>query len=223
MDAEQGTESKLSDLLSKIEVGLPLQLMPEGHSAKNASYTVYVRGWEEHTYIVTTLPERDAQKLPLRSGLRVTGRLIAGGIAFGFRTRILEMLHRPVTLMLLKFPANIAYRDIRAHKRIPVFLMAEFVINADKGDSLQKTGAGTLLDLAVGGCCLECDEEINIGTRLQLSFALPSGETVEGITAEVMNQRTQAGRNRCGLRFMVERSPEAAHLIEQFFQSSVPD
>ncbi len=222
MDAETANDTGLRNMLSKLEVGLPLRLLPEGYTSSRDSYEVHLRGWEDFSYILTTMPEYDAQKPPLRAGLNVTVRLLAHGIAFGFQTRIIEMMHRPVTLMVLRFPAAAAQKGVRAHKRLEVFIVTELTVNPHDA-AAKRTVSGRMRDIAIGGCCVECDEDIDVGTEVQLSFTLPNGDAVEGIAAEVKNRRTPAGRHQYGMQFIPDSSPESVSTIERFFESYVPD
>jgi len=216
-------DSCLRDLLNGLEVGLPMQILPEGQESEIASHTVHLRGWDDFSYIVTTLPERDSNKPPLRSGLLVTVRLLVHGTAFGFRTRITDLRRRPLELMLLKFPTQVAEKEIRAHKRVQVFIVAELLIHPEGDATAERTASGRMRDLALGGCCVDSDGEINVGTKVQLSFMLPNGERVKGLEAEVKNRRMAAGRHQYGLQFITDSSPENIHKIEQFFESYVAD
>jgi len=223
MVEKENLDAFLQGLLDRLEIGLPLQIMPEKQDSGFPGHTVTVRGWEDLRYIVTTVPERDMQKFPLRAGLVVTGRLLAGGVAFGFHTRIMDILHRPATMMLLQFPTQVAQKEVRAHKRIPVFVVVQLVVKPEREGQPEQTGSGTMRDLAEGGCCIECDQEIEVGAKVQFSFILPNGESVKDIVAEVMNCRRPGGRRFYGTRFIPESSPEGFARITRFFKSDILD
>jgi len=223
MNEKENVDVFLQDLLNGLEVGIPLQLMPEKPDSEASGYTVSVRGWDDSRYIVTTLPGRDPHKFALRPGLVVTARLLAGGAAFGFHTRIMKILHRPVTMMLLQFPTQVAQKEVRAHKRIPVLIITQLVVKPERDGGTEQTGSGTIRDLGEGGCCIECDQGIEVGSKVQFSFVLPNGEPIKDIVAEVMNRRAAGGHNYYGMRFIPESSPESFGRIEQLFKSGVLD
>ncbi len=221
MDTNENVDDCLRDLLNRLEVGLQMQIIPEGRESEAGSHTVQLRGWDDFSYIVATLPKHDSNKLPLRSGQVVTVRLLVHGTAFGFRTRITELRRRPIELMLLKFPTQVAEKEIRAHKRFQVFIVAELTIHPEGDATAKRTASGRMSDLGLGGCCVVGNDEIEVGTKVQISFSLPNGEAVKGIMADVKNRRTLGGQNHYGMQFTTDSSPESLRKIEQFFESDI--
>jgi len=215
-------DSCLQDLLNRLEVGLPMQILPEGQEAETDVHTVHLRGWDDFSYIVATVPKRDSDKRPLRAGLVVTVRLLVQGTAFGFRSRITDLRRRPIELMLLKFPTQVAEKEIRVHKRVQVFIVTQLVVLPDGEGKDERAVSGRMRDLALGGCCVECDDEIDVGTKVRLDFTLPDSEQVKTLEAEVKNRRKLDSQNLHGMQFINDSSPESISKIEQFFESYVP-
>jgi hypothetical protein len=212
------------ELAGALQIGIPVYLAPETIKLEGVTYTVYVRGWEDQKYIVTTPPEEGhIASLELSSGMAVTARMLSEGDAIGFRTRVLRILLQPYVLMLLQFPGTIATRHVRSHRRIPLLLLAQLTVSLDEDSAIHYPVAGLVKDLAMGGCCMECDDDMEVGTRLRISFVLPTGETVDGLPAEVMNRRDPGGHKSYGLKFTGEAGTSSLLHIQEFFLSGILD
>ncbi len=204
------------ELANRLQVGLSMQLVFEVTNAMETSYEVEVRGWEESSYILTTVPDYKPGMVPVRGGLPVTARILAGGIAFGFHTRIIEIQSRPVSVMFLQYPGSVAMKDVRAHRRISVFIMASLTTQVD---DKSVDGTAVIRDLAVGGCCIETRMDLLIGTEMNLRFVLPDGKSVENVVSVVRNQREAIDGYAYGLQFLADKSPAETKKIQDFFVS----
>jgi hypothetical protein len=204
------------ELAEKLQVGMTMQLKPESGSAQDKVYEVQVRGWDELKYILTSVPERIRGTTSLRPGLTVTARLLAEGVAFGFRTLIMDIQSRPASLVIMRYPGTIAMKDVRAHKRIAVFLVVTLTAGTD---GQVESGECVMRDLAVGGCCIETDMELIVDTNVDLAFTLPNGKSLQKMASTVRNCREVGGRYAYGLQFLADESPKEAELIKKFFES----
>jgi hypothetical protein len=65
---------------------------------------------------------------------------------------------------------------------------------------------GTIVDISVKGMLLETAAPIDVGTKLDLSFRLPSEPTDLRVVAQVIRQEPgEAGRARMGVEFLIVR------------------
>lgn len=204
------------ELAERLEVGLKMTLVAEAGGGKRTSYEVEVKGWEDMGFILTSVPERKSGMVPLRGALPVTVRMLAEGVALGFRTRIMDIQSRPVNVMYLQYPGNVAMKDVRAHKRFPVFLIASITIATD--DHVE-TGKGIMRDLAVGGCCIETEMDLPDDEEVTISFTLPNGVSVKDLAAIVRNQRETLEKCAYGMQYVDDDSTEKMKAIRGFFDS----
>jgi len=153
-----------------LEPGTELSLVAEG--LDGALKSTYV-GQKKNRYIVVAPPSRQSgiEKKLLRSG-RIKVKYSSKGNVLEFSSRLIEVTHEPLKLLLLEYPAAVVRLESRSHKRITCFISAKIDIN-------NETKAGVITNISKSGCCCIFEAAANGDNALQsddkitMSFSFP--------------------------------------------------
>jgi len=126
-----------------LEIGIPIQLQLEGVSFPLQSILV---GMEIESYLILKIPAQFANiKHKLVPGTDIIVRYIYQGIVFGFQTKLIEVISRPVKLLFLEYPKIIEHHDLRSQKRAHSIFPTVIKIK-------DKTNNGAIIDISINGC-----------------------------------------------------------------------
>jgi hypothetical protein len=85
---------------------------------------------------------------------------------YGINAMFQEPLERPATLKLVRATHNLVLHEFRRYARIPI--MTEVTVVSKDGRRI----AASSIDLSSGGMSLKCHEEVDQGTKVEVSFSL---------------------------------------------------
>ncbi|MFZ0613927.1 MAG: flagellar brake protein [Desulfobacterales bacterium] len=150
--------------------GTELSLVAEG--LNGALKSTYV-GKKENRYIVIAPPSHHSgiEKKLLQSG-RIRVKYSFKGNVLEFSSKLIEVTHEPLKLLLLEYPAAVVKLESRSHKRITCFISAKIDIN-------NETKAGVIKNISKSGCCCIFESAANRDNALQsednitMSFSFP--------------------------------------------------
>lgn len=126
-----------------LEIGIPIQLQLDGVSFPLQSILV---GMEVDSYLILKIPAQFANvKHKLVPGADIIVRYIYQGTVFGFQTKLIEIISRPVKLLFLEYPKIIEHHDLRSQKRAHSIFPAIIKIK-------DKTNNGAIIDISINGC-----------------------------------------------------------------------
>lgn len=182
---------------------------------KGQKYTASIIGIEPFDFFIVRLPLVPGIQKWMTGGGSAVVRMEQGGTLYGFTSDILAAHIRPAPMLMLSYPENVEYLQLREHKRtrcmLPVELVSEF-FNA----------SGFVTDLSLGGCRAvidwhEKDRVFNMMSGDNLELHLPvDGVHTKDFSAQLMNLREGVRQYALGLRFVSGEAPgEVGTLIER--------
>jgi len=126
-----------------LEIGIPIQLKMDGVAFPLQSVLV---GMEIDEYLIIKIPAQFSNvKHKLIPGIDIIVRYIYQGIVFGFQTKLIEVISRPVKLLFLEYPKIIEHHDLRSQKRAQSIFPATIKIK-------DKVIKGAIIDISINGC-----------------------------------------------------------------------
>lgn len=126
-----------------IDAGITVQMKLDGVAFPLQSIIV---GMEVDEYLILKIPAQFTNvKHKLYPGVEVIVRYIHHGIVFGFQTKLIEIITRPVKLLFLEYPKIIEHHDLRSHKRAQSIFPATIHIK-------DRTNNGAIIDISKNGC-----------------------------------------------------------------------
>ena len=126
-----------------LEIGIPIQLKMEGVAFPLQSVLV---GMEIDEYLIIKIPAQYTNvKHKLTTGVDIIVRYLYRGTVYGFQTKLIEIITKPVKLLFLEYPKIIEHYDLRSQKRAESIFPATITIK-------DKTNHGAIIDVSKNGC-----------------------------------------------------------------------
>ena len=130
-----------------IEIGTKLNMVIEG--SKLSAESIFV-GNKTGEYIVITPPSQiGSVRDELFKGNKVDIKYLYQGQILEFQTRLIEVIHEPIQLILLEYPKNVRERELRSQKRINCFVSAKIEVETEKNNGVI---TGVIKDISKSGC-----------------------------------------------------------------------
>lgn len=113
-----------------------------------------------------------------------------------FRSLVMGVVQKPIRLLIVSIPENIAHRQIRREPRLDTQLTLR--IDSDTG-----AFSGKMLDYSVSGCCLEASADEHLFFEDEtLTLNIEYGGDLKGtLTGTVMGVNNDTDVPRAGIRF----------------------
>jgi hypothetical protein len=103
-------------------------------------------GMEIDEYLIIKIPSQFGNvKHKLFPGVEIIVRYIHQGIIFGFQTKLIDVIFKPVKLLFLEYPKIIEHHELRSHKRAHSIFPAKVSIK-------DKVSNGAIIDISKSGC-----------------------------------------------------------------------
>lgn len=200
-----------SHLRLKLGATLNLRLM-----CVNMKYEAKVVGVESYGYIIAQvrLPQDTLTRLAQNN--QVIGQVIVDGIAYGFRSQVVNRITKPAPLLFLAFPDTVERLVLRSDERVTVSLPAH--IHGKFGDH-----DVMIVDMTNSGCRITAKtdlksplREIRPGDEVLMSTMLGQGDK---FMAPLITRRvdTQHGMLFVGGQFR-DLDGDKARLVSEYVQ-----
>ena len=123
-----------------------------------------------------------------------------GGEIFTFQSRLLEIINRPLKLLILEYPTSVNKQEFRSQKRINCYIAAKIEINHQVKD-------GVIKNISKRGC--RCVFEIgkdkhsglHTGDTISLSFRFPGIIDQQDISGKIKDIQINNSQLEIGVEF----------------------
>jgi hypothetical protein len=140
-----------------------------------------VLGWRDSSFILLEWPMRKDHLAPLTVGKKCRMRFLGPTDACAFDSNVIDYRQLGIdSWCWVKWPRHFEVRPFRRHERFQVAMPCRF-----EGEC---GGTGEIIDLSIGGCALQTQQQVESGERLMLNFSLDVG-TISDLEVEVKNCR----------------------------------
>ncbi|MBX3176105.1 MAG: PilZ domain-containing protein [Candidatus Hydrogenedentes bacterium] len=176
-----------TELESCLEIGLEVFLDPNPGTPNSRRFPGRVRGWEAGRYLILGLLPSGPPPV-LRSGKECIIRFVHEGEVWGVSVSFVEELQGGASrLVQMSWPREVARVQVRRHERVAV------QAPCDLYDSGGGSMPGTISDISGGGCSVLARRELEVGSRVLLSFQMPDGVRIDKRPVIVRNRRPVTG------------------------------
>lgn len=183
----------------------------------NQKYDAKIVGMEEFGYIIAQarLPQDVVTRLTQNN--QVVGQVIVDGMAYGFRSQVVNRVSRPAPLLFLSYPDSVERLVLRSDERVRVSLPAQ--IHGKFGDHQVM-----IVDMTNSGCRITARadmksplREAQPGEEVILSAMLGVGQK---LMAPVVARRVESknGLVSLGCQFR-ELTPENSSAVAEYVKS----
>lgn len=166
--------------------------------------------------ILIVKPKAFPQVLHLiEEGVSVVVRYLSNGKVFGFRSRILGKVVKPLPMVFLSYPDRLETINLRQKERIYCYLPAQLL-------TAQATLPGMVVDLSEGGCrwvsknpLLPKEIHLTINETIHIAFPLPGKCGVIHLQAMIRVVNQEPGLIQVGMAFQ-NMNAQAAEDIARY-------
>lgn len=172
--------------------------------------TAYV-GMVMDEAIILQLPATPGVTQLLSEAYAVVVRFVHDGKAYGFETRFLAALRKPLPLLFLAFPHGVQQVGLRSCDRLEVAEKALLTV----GEHVME---GVVTDVSCGGCKLKLprdDASLSLasGSPAELEFSLSAGERVRlKLSGSILDVDNKGKKVKCRMSFSKDQEEELANL-----------
>jgi len=188
----------------EVEIGTRFSLQCQSSGEKTQTTLV---GIKEGECII--LAASDSIKFwNIKAGMAMIVRYIFGGAAYGFKTHIMDIIHRPSHLLFVSYPNRIERHSLRCERRIHCSLPA--VVEAGG-----KSTRCIVLDLSFRGCRISIRSSaaaippLTEGEHIVIGIQLPGEDEAAGIQGMIRNIDEAKEGQIIGVRFSNLSTPAA--------------
>jgi hypothetical protein len=147
-----------------------------------------LRGWHSKSFLLFDMPVSGSGP-PLRHGQECAVRFVRDGEVMGFRAIVLKNAPRGEERFLqIKWPTGVQRVCVRRNERVAIELSC-MIRMPDR--SILK---GAITDLSAGGCAIRTHAYLRQEEVFEISFCLPDGGKVKGLSARVCKESAHSGR-----------------------------
>ena len=158
-------------------------------------------GQKEDRFMVVTPPSNFSshEKKLVQAKIIMVSYLYEGDI-YEFTSKVLEIKHDPLRLILLQYPVAVEKKELRAQKRISCFISA-------KMETKTETQDGIIKDISKSGCrCFfetskKLEKELQIDDHISLSFGFPGISDEQEILGKIKDIRKEETQLDVGIKF----------------------
>ena len=202
----------------QLVVGMKFNIVIHGEP-----YTVLLRGWSEHEYLITSVPIMQTQPVRVAPQTGCTVSYVKEGVVTSFITTVEFMYVHAITFMLLHFPSSMIKKsNLRKYERLKVRVPLSYVqmVSGKKNEETAMTG-----DLNIEGALIFHAKPVEKDTMMKINLTLPNG-VINNIEAVVRNIRHNPMNLKepyaTGIKF-VDLSKEHQNTLENFMVSILND
>lgn len=202
-------------LSAHLSVGQPVitELNPDSGDAHHQRFRTTIRGWSDGEYVLLDWPDEPGEAARIGRHMPCFVRYLHGGCACGFACRVADQDLVRRAQFEVTWPQKFEVMRIRQHDRVAVSVHGT-IYNAEG-----KTIEGEVVDVSIGGCRLQLEQEAAAGDDLDVTFPLHPGLDVERVPIQVCSVQQQEDRWAVGCKFG-KLDPRTRHDIEFFIATA---
>lgn len=191
-----------------ISPGLPMFFQ---FPTQKSNYRTAFVGAVADAAVILQLPATPGVTQLLEEAYSVVVRFVHEGLAYGFETRFLAAVRKPLPLLFLSFPTSVHKMRLRACDRLELVEKAEI----EAGGALIES---VMTDISCGGCKLKAprtDEALAlvVGQELSVSFGLnEEGRVAHRLAARVVDLEQKGKKVKFRLAFLTGQDEELSKL-----------
>ncbi|RJO68576.1 MAG: flagellar brake protein [Myxococcales bacterium] len=195
-----------------VQVGMDLFVEMKIGSNRHKIRTQLV-GFRRGEYLIIGTPRVGSSLVTYADKRAMVIRYFLDGAAYGFAAEVLRTMGPPFNLTFLKFPETIEQMTLRKSPRIPVVIP----INREGGNVEREA----IVNLSASGALLQMNEAVAVDSKIEISFTLPSGISIQNMVCIVRRSEASPNRVLVGVQFDETHAQYAAigEYIEVFIAS----
>lgn len=168
-------------------------------------------------FILTQIPVAPDIEPKLTPGNSVVVRFVESGMVCGFKTRIRQAVTKPFRLIFFDYPDSLEILNLRAFKRVPLFVNATLRMN-------DRSFEGTIRNLSEGGCFFVTEywksaplADLTMASPLTILFTLLDNDTEVSLHCRPVKVDSDKKEIRLGIAFE-NNPPETRSNIIHFVE-----
>jgi hypothetical protein len=161
----------------------------------------YCQGVSAGLFIMTQIPATPNIEQRLTPGNGTIIRFVESGMVAGFKTKILHVITTPYRLLFFDYPDSLELLNLRASKRVPLFINAIIRMN-------NKNFEGSIRNLSAGGCFFVAEywksaplATLTIESALFILFTLFNDDTAVALECRPVKVESDKNEIRLGIAF----------------------
>lgn len=166
-------------------------------------------------FILTQIPVDPDIEPKLTPGNSVVVRFVESGKVCGFKTRIRQAVTKPFRLLFFDYPESLELLNLRAFKRVPLFVNATLRVNDTHFE-------GSIRNLSAGGCFFVAEywksaplADLTMSSPLTIFFTLLNNDTEVSLHCRPVKVDADKKEIRLGIAFE-DNPPETMRKIVDF-------
>lgn len=193
---------KILNVESSVQINIELgaKLLLELEDVNIPINSIFV-GLKVNEYFIASQPSNYSMiKHKLFPGNHMIIKYLHNGTVYAFPTKIIDIIDKPVQLLLFVFPKFLQSHTIRSYRRNDCLIPVKIVINNTERN-------GIIKDLSEEGCgCTfrylpNPKTKLRVGNHLKLRCQFPGIEGEIELSGIIQNSRKEAGNEVVGLKF----------------------
>ena len=195
-----GKNIELIDKRNKIYVKTGLEMSLTAGDGSFCGKCTYVGQIRDKYIVVTPPPDFPALENKLLQADQIMVRYLFEKDIFEFPSKLMEVQHSPLTLLILQFPVSVEKKELRSQKRINCFISAKLEINDETQD-------GIIKDISKSGCrCVfensgKLEKALQIDDQIALAFGFPGIFDRQEVMGKIKDIRKKESRLDVGIEF----------------------
>ena len=191
---------ELLDKRNKIYVKTGLEMSLTAGDGSFCGKCTYVGQIRDQYIVVTPPPDFPALENELLQADQIMVRYLFERDIFEFSSKLMEVKHSPLMLLILQFPVAVEKKELRSQKRINCFISAKLEIN-------DETQNGIIKDISKSGCrCVfensgKLEKALRIDDQIALAFGFPGIFDRQEVMGKIKDIRKKESRLDVGIEF----------------------
>lgn len=205
--AEAAEAREMTVTMDEIQwpVGEAMTLQP--HDKPSIRYAVQLIGFVKKQMVFVTAPAVNGKFELIRDGQTFIARAFSGRKAYAFVASAMKSIHSPHPYLLLSYPREVRCTLVRQSARVQVKIIAAISLGQP-----ERSGAGILTDLSMGGASMICKEPFGKkGEEGRLKFKVSAADADSYLNLTILLRSVAKGNADEGFRHGIEFINVSAH------------
>lgn len=164
-----------------------------GVNVEAKPFKTKVVGYQPGQYLILETPRLNGVAIKYQENRQITVHYLAEKAVCSFKTQAVRALSAPFYMTIFQCPEKIEMTHLRSSPRLPVGIP----FDRNGGDPAKEF----IVNLGSQGALLKVKEKVALNSSFKITFYLPNGEAVNGITVNVKRIDISNGRTMAGVEF----------------------